>query len=343
MDSKYIHLIALIVAVFFAGVYLRGEAARKKEIKRQISAIQHRQDEINGIIDEIERVTAEKDSLLKLKIARAKREIRTLDREGELVRDSVDVLGNKITATQIRIAALWREIDNVPDFVIDAPPSIHSLAVDPDLEPADSVAFNPIRTFLAPQLERSVAEQGNTFLPPHAGIAKMFAERGVQEVPPGSNRGPDVEKFLAAVGLEPSKDRFGKWTSYPYCAAFVSFCLDEAGDIDLPRVRSARAQDFITRNSIPANKVLRGSEGIPAGTIVVWKRNARDPDDPRGHVGIVLDWRGQAGTTVEGNTSPPGGTGSQREGEGVYVRKRMLQPGNAFRITHFTRVRYDQP
>ena len=118
----------------------------------------------------------------------------------------------------------------------------------------------------------------------------------------------------------------------------VSYCLDQTGDVALPMVRSARARAFITNRSIPARIVQRGTVKIEPGTIVVWKAK-RDPSDPSGHVGVVVDWEGQAGTTIEGNTGPDR-NGDQREGEGVYQRKRMLSPGSAFRITHFTPVKY---
>ncbi len=337
MDSKYIHLIALILAVFFAGIFLRGESGRKKEIKRAVESIQKRQAEINAIVDEIDRVTAEKDSLLKLQIAQAKQEIQTLTREEQLAEDRIDAIGGQIDAAQRKIAALIQQINDVPDFTFDEP-GFHSIAVDPDIAPEDSVDFNTIRTFMAPALVEDAPAALPT--PRHLGIARMFADRKVREVPRNSNRGPDVEKFLASVNLKPWKDRFGEWHSYPYCAAFISYCLTEAGGVSLPGVRSALAQDFITRKSIRMELVLRGSVRIDPGTIVVWKRNVRDPKDKNGHAGIVIDWEGQAGTTVEGNT-PAGSTGSQAEGDGVYIRQRILQPGNAFRITHFTPVGYE--
>jgi hypothetical protein len=54
-----------------------------------------------------------------------------------------------------------------------------------------------------------------------------------------------------------------------------------------------------------------------------------------GHVGFVVEWRGKSGTTVEGNTSS-GLKGSQNDGDGVYMRKRTINPYSYFRITDFT-------
>lgn len=338
MSSNHLHLIALIVAVFFAGVYLRGESARKKDIKRQIAAIEERQDEINGIVAEIDRVTAEKDSLLRLQIAVAKFEIAKLDRKEAIVRSNLDSSREVLSALEEERRRLIAQINAVPDLDFDSPTE-RDVDVDPDLVPGGPVANTPVRTFVAPQIAEQIAEEAGDPLPSHAGVAKIFADRGVREVPPGSNRGPDVERFLAAVGLEAEQDRFGNWKSYPYCAAFVSFCLDEAGSVLFPRVRSAASREFITNRSIPAEKVMRGSVKIDPGTLIIWKRNIRDPKDWRGHMGIVIDWEGQAGTTIEANTSS-GDEGDQRDGEGVYIRKRMFSPGSAFRITHFTPVVY---
>lgn len=143
------------------------------------------------------------------------------------------------------------------------------------------------------------------------------------------NYGPAVNRFLAAVSLPPGN---------PYCAAFVSFCLDAPDRIVArPRVRTGLAQEFITDRSIEAKKVMRGYKKIPAGSIGIHKKgNTRF-----GHTWFVLlDWRGPAGVTIEANT----GTGlpgqSERDGQGVWIRRRIIYPTNYFRVTHFTLVEY---
>ncbi len=45
---------------------------------------------------------------------------------------------------------------------------------------------------------------------------------GVMEQPLGSNRGPEVDKYLQSVGIDPSQG------SFPWCAAFVYFCFQQA-------------------------------------------------------------------------------------------------------------------
>ncbi|MEZ4698834.1 MAG: CHAP domain-containing protein [Rhodothermales bacterium] len=333
MGSHSISLIALVVAVFFAGIYFRGESARKKEIERELDAIRARQVEINAVIGDISRVAARKDSLFRARIDSARVDIELLKREEKVVRARLDSLGAEILVLQADILQNIQLIRDAGAFSI-SPVSLHSVAIDPDITPEDSIPNNPIAIHVGDTLMTLDTRPVGSLV--HLETARTYV--GVTERPKDSNRGTEVETFLAAVNLAPSKDRYGAWHSYPYCAAFVSFALNSAPNVDAPRVRSARARDFVTRESIEARLVQRGTVEIPPGTIVVWKAK-RDPSDTSGHVGFVVEWAGQGGTTIEGNTSPGQG-GDQRDGGGVYLRKRMLSPGSAFRITHFTPVRY---
>lgn len=149
-------------------------------------------------------------------------------------------------------------------------------------------------------------------------IAKGFV--GVREE--GNNKGYWVERFLASCGLRGG----AQW-----CATFVNFCLDSAGVKGLPNTRSGLARNFITKNkTISAKKVLETNMELPAGTIIVWRRGTT----PFGHAGLVEIWKGRSGTTIEGNTSS-GERGSQNDGDGVYRRRRTINPTNYFRITDF--------
>jgi hypothetical protein len=68
---------------------------------------------------------------------------------------------------------------------------------------------------------------------------------GVKEHPPGSNRGPEVDEFLRSVGLDPERK------AYPWCAAFVSWCVEQAGhEIFLIPIfrRSASCQRLVELN-----------------------------------------------------------------------------------------------
>lgn len=160
--------------------------------------------------------------------------------------------------------------------------------------------------------------------PEHLTIALKYDQS--QEI--SRNSSPVIDMFLKSVNLQPGN---------PYCAAFVSYCLTEAAADD-PSTRSGLARSFITKKSIPASKVLRGEVIIPEGTIVIWQQG----NTLFGHTGFTtLSWSGPEGYTIEANTSS-GENGNQRDGEGVYQRRRKITPGAAFRITYFTLVKYQQ-
>lgn len=156
--------------------------------------------------------------------------------------------------------------------------------------------------------------------PLHLQIARQYVgitERG------GNNRGPEVKKFLASVGLN---------QGYAWCAAFTSFCLTEA-DVEYPTKRSAGARNFISNRSVRAVDVMRGKAKVEPGWLLIWGKG----NSWSGHIGFVTSWGKVSGKTIEGNTSS-GRAGSQRDGDGVYTRNRSIQPGNYFRITHFEPV-----
>ncbi len=146
-------------------------------------------------------------------------------------------------------------------------------------------------------------------------------EVGVTETPPGSNEGPRIADYMAAVGLS---------DGYPWCAGFARKMLDQA-EANRPDVRSAGATDYVTGASIDATSVLRGAEEVARGALAIWRRG----DTWKGHIGIVRGWQQQCGRTVEGNTSP-GDAGPQRDGDGVWRRQRCIRPGSYFRIVAFT-------
>jgi len=136
------------------------------------------------------------------------------------------------------------------------------------------------------------------------------------------NEGPDIRKYMAAVNLS---------DGYPWCAGFIRWALDQAG-ANYPGVRSAVATEYITDRSIEARKVLRGAKEVPAGSLSIHRRG----DTWKGHIEILTRrWRGKCGTTIGGNTSP-GKAGPQRDGDGVWPRRRCINPGSYFRIVSFT-------
>ena len=152
---------------------------------------------------------------------------------------------------------------------------------------------------------------------PLLGQALAFAvsQIGVMEEPLGSNRGPHVDQFLRAVGLNPAEGHF------PRCIAFVYWCFEQgaqsltrgnpviktAGVLDhwhqaehqgVPRIMQAQAVD---------NPAL-----IQPGFIF-----AMDFGGGAGHAGFVEEVSDGRLITIEGNSNP----GGSREGIGVFRRE----------------------
>ena len=156
----------------------------------------------------------------------------------------------------------------------------------------------------------------------HLDFARRFV--GVTEVT--RNSSPEIDRMLAYVGLRPGT---------PYCAAFVSYVIGNAGAV-FPTVRSGLASNFITARSIRASDVLIGIRTVPPGSIVIWRRG----NTIFGHAGFAESWQKDSGRTIEANTSS-GNIGSQSDGDGIYERTRRIVPGSHFRIVSFTPVKYE--
>lgn len=140
----------------------------------------------------------------------------------------------------------------------------------------------------------------------------------------GRNDGYHIEKFLKCVG----RNKGDSW-----CAAFVSYCL-EVNKIGEPAIRSGLARAFKkSKYVIDARDVYMGIQTIEAGDLVGWEKGSTI----YGHIGFVIMWNKSQGYTIEGNTSS-GSKGSQSDGDGVYIRYRIIEPMNYFRIKWFVRV-----
>jgi len=149
---------------------------------------------------------------------------------------------------------------------------------------------------------------------------------GVHEVG-GNNRGASIRRFLASVDLPEGQ---------PWCAAFPSYCLDAAHAVR-PTTRTGLALGFLRKNKyVSARDVYMGLDTVPVPSIMVF----RDGATYKGHAGFVEVAKGNRVWTIEGNTSS--GVGSQRDGDGVYRRTRLIEPWKRFRIVGFVPV-VDRP
>lgn len=138
-------------------------------------------------------------------------------------------------------------------------------------------------------------------------LAKAVREIGVQEEG-GNNKGVRVESYLRAVD---------RWPGVPWCAAFVSWCFEEAAGFNLPFTSAGveviynhgKKNDWIVSRPFKGDLVLFG-EGFGDHIGFVEKVLGIGPV-------LVLQ-------TVEGNTSS-GEAGSQFNGDGVYRRRRIVK------------------
>ena len=133
---------------------------------------------------------------------------------------------------------------------------------------------------------------------------------GIHEVG-GNNHGPWVKKFLAEVGLP---------EGYAWCDAFQSFEMDGAAGHKLPIESASVEQTYATAKNLGwlVTKPARGD-------LVCYDFDGDGQFDD--HIGLVVSVLGLGPMmtleTVEGNTSS-GVAGSQADGDGVYLRRRVV-------------------
>jgi hypothetical protein len=146
-------------------------------------------------------------------------------------------------------------------------------------------------------------------------LAVAASQIGVLEDPLGSNRGPQVDRYLRSAGLDPTRG------SHPWCAAFVYFCFAEGSKRigrKNPVVRTAAvleqwdASPVATR--IGAGRAHFDESVVRPGQIFVIDVGAPDGG---GHTGLVESIAAGKLVTIEGNTNP----GGSAEGIGVFRRR----------------------
>lgn len=132
-------------------------------------------------------------------------------------------------------------------------------------------------------------------------VAQKYEAAGIHEKG-GNNRGPEVERLLARVGMSPGN---------AWCAATAWSIVDDACmelGIDNPLPRSASVHRLWEK----APYECKGQEPMP-GTIF-----CHDAGGGLGHCGVVVGVDAAGIITIEGNTNK----GGSREGDGVYRKRR---------------------
>lgn len=153
----------------------------------------------------------------------------------------------------------------------------------------------------------------------HALAAYAAQFEGVKEE--GINSGRWVKAFQRAVD--------GRAEGEPWCCAFVNYCLKGVDPLGNGPSKVFRSENcWMTWQTTPMS--LRVS-GPKTGVLSLWNV----PGTQKGHIGIVSAWDG--GDTFrawEGNTSEGTG-GSQREGDGVFLRQRAVAGYPKFALLGF--------
>ena len=143
---------------------------------------------------------------------------------------------------------------------------------------------------------------------------------GVREVPINSNRGPEVEKYLQCVGMQPGN---------AWCAAFTSWCIWQAGGKApvthphtawTPAIWEWGKKHGMAFSAEDVQEKLVDA-GDWSGALFLIHGNVGNEPMPRvKHVGFVEKLEDGYVHTVEGNTDASG----SREGGGVYQNRRAL-------------------
>ena len=126
-------------------------------------------------------------------------------------------------------------------------------------------------------------------------------EVGNEEIPRGSNWGPDVKKYLNSVGIN---------FPAPWCMAFVYWCFSQAAERMAVKNQLVKTGGVMQHwNKAPKFRVVHPQPG----DIFIM-----DYGKGLGHTGIVVKVNADSVETIEGNTNDEG----SREGFEVCTRVR---------------------
>ncbi|MXV52468.1 CHAP domain-containing protein [Pedobacter sp. HMF7647] len=140
---------------------------------------------------------------------------------------------------------------------------------------------------------------------------------GTMEEPPGSNKGVQVNKYLASVDCPPGSF---------WCAGFVYWCFNEAAKslgVANPLFKTGGCLDHWNNTNGRRIKALDAANNpslIQAGSIFIINHG-----EGKGHTGIVVKEDGGFIHTIEGNSNPSGSS----NGIGVFELQRKIIKINA--------------
>lgn len=123
---------------------------------------------------------------------------------------------------------------------------------------------------------------------------------GVMESPVGSNRGPEVNQYLASVEVGPGNF---------WCMAFIHFCFKQAASdlqIDNPFPKTGGCLEAWRRASrlgkvITQSDAVKDFSRVKPGTVFIL-----DHGGGLGHTGFIKSCIAGSLRTIEGNSNPNG-------------------------------------
>lgn len=107
----------------------------------------------------------------------------------------------------------------------------------------------------------------------------MYSIRNVREVPPGSNWGPGVKKFLAHVGIT---------TPAPWCAAAVWYVADVKAGYNGPKQTGSRAYVPHLETWAAGKNIIVPDHKGKRGMIVTWRYDGGKKIGTGNHVGVIM-------------------------------------------------------
>jgi hypothetical protein len=155
--------------------------------------------------------------------------------------------------------------------------------------------------------------------------AVAHAFKDFTEMPPNTNRGQVVDRFVSFVGLDPKGGFAWCLASVYYCGYWGLFDPISAKSA-WPLKKTAGCQDLA--DYAKAKKVLMDTpeEG---DVFLVWYASKKR----FAHTGFLISKNSDGSwNTIEGNTTKPGDDNPEtaREGWGMFSKKRVLKPGDKF-------------
>lgn len=145
----------------------------------------------------------------------------------------------------------------------------------------------------------------------------MMDHVGIKEAT-GNNDGDTIALVLKSVNI---------YTESPYCQAFIYYCFDEARKlilrlcgrvVNIPIPKSAVAQSSFNY----ARKSGKRTKYEPkVNDLIVWKHSS----NWTGHVERVTEVKENGTVITVGANTHNGKSGNQREGNGIFIRKRNVK------------------